>query len=79
MDPEGEKIPPTGYNTFDECPFPAEVLDEAQIFSQSCSTLNPSTQDSTNSRKYCLNMFEPSHAISYSQLKSGAFGMCFAS
>ena len=28
MDPDGQQIPPVGFNTFDECPFPSEVLDE---------------------------------------------------
>ena len=28
LDPDGQQIPPVAYNTFDECPFPSEVLDE---------------------------------------------------
>lgn len=30
MDPDGQQVPPVGFNTFDECPFPAEVLDEVK-------------------------------------------------
>ena len=29
LDPEGQSVPPAAFNTFDECPFPPEIKEEA--------------------------------------------------